>query len=318
MNRRIIFMGTPEFAVATLDALVKAGMEVVAVVTAPDKPAGRGQQLRSSAVKLRALELGLPVLQPEKLKDPNFLGTLDRFDASLYIVVAFRMLPAVVWQRPRLGTVNLHGSLLPAYRGAAPINWAIINGEKITGVTTFKIQQTIDTGDILLQEKIPIGADETAGELHDRMMVIGAELMVRTVEGLFDNALQPRPQDLNASVDPPLAPKINSGTCRIDLMQPSGKVHDLIRGMSPYPGAWLRLSMGSGEINFKVLRSHITPSMRKPSAGVISVDGEHLLLGCADGWVEAIDVQPEGKRRMAAAEFLRGMRSMGELQVIRG
>ena len=183
-DQRIIFMGTPEFAVGTLNALVLARIEVAAVITAPDKPAGRGRQMRGSAVKERALELNIPVLQPPKLKDAAFLDELDQINASLYVVVAFRMLPEAVWNRPEYGTVNLHASLLPDYRGAAPINWAVINGEHTTGVTTFKIQHAIDTGDILLQEPLEIGPDETAGELHDRMMSIGASLMVRTVHGL--------------------------------------------------------------------------------------------------------------------------------------
>ncbi len=308
-TRRIIFMGTPEFAVATLDALIDAGMDVAAVITAPDRPAGRGKKLQSSAVKQRASQLGLPILQPEKLKDPAFIAELDRIDASLYMVVAFRMLPEVVWNEPALGTVNLHASLLPAYRGAAPINWAIINGERTTGVTTFRIQHEIDTGDILLQEEMPIGAEETAGELHDRMMHTGSQLMVRTVNGLFDGTLRPRPQSWPHTTPPPIAPKIDSITCRINWDRSVREVHDLIRGMSPYPGAWCRLLVNDGSMHFKILRSRIggAPSDQRP--GSVRIEHGSMWIACNDGMLEAIEVQPEGKRRMAAVEFLRGMRA---------
>jgi methionyl-tRNA formyltransferase len=309
-TRRIIFMGTPEFAVATLNALVADGCEVAAVVTAPDRPAGRGRQLKASAVKERALELGLPVLQPEKLKNPSFLKTLDDLQASLYVVVAFRMLPALVWQRPALGTVNLHGSLLPAYRGAAPINWAIINGERLTGVTTFKIQQEIDTGDILLQEKMEIGAEENAGELHDRMMEVGAQLMVRTVNGLFAGTLNAQPQHCDASTPPPAAPKISPATCRMQLDLPVARVHDLVRGMSPFPGAWCRLVLPTEDIQFKVLRTRSAEPFAAGTVapGTVRQEQERLYIACGDGWLEALEVQPEGRRRMAAPEFLRGLR----------
>ena len=314
-NKRIVFMGTPEFAVASLDALIEAGIEVAAVVTAPDRPAGRGKQLRSSAVKQRALELGLPILQPEKLKDPSFHEQLDRIDASLYVVVAFRMLPQIVWDRPPLGTINLHASLLPAYRGAAPINWAIINGERTTGVTTFRLQQEIDTGDILLQEPIDIGEDETAGELHDRMMVIGAQLLVRTVEACLAGTIDPRPQTMDTEKVPPLAPKIDPTTCRIDPHLPAQNVHDLIRGMSPYPGAWCMLHLGGSGVHFKILRSRISPSIDRAEPGTVRVIDGTFHFACGDGWLEALEVQPEGKRRMQAAEFLRGLRTHDELRL---
>lgn len=306
MNRKIIFMGTPAFAVASLDALVEAGHQIAAVLTAPDRPAGRGRQLKASEVKERALELGLPILQPEKLKDPAFHAELDRIDASLYIVVAFRMLPQMVWQRPPLGTINLHGSLLPAYRGAAPINWAIINGENRTGVTTFKIQQQIDTGDILLQEEVPIGENETAGELHDRMMMIGADLIVKTVDGIFDGTLRSRPQQIDTHTPPPIAPKINTDICHIDLKRPCKKVHDLVRGMSPYPGAWCSLNDGDRRTHLKILRTAITSKEGPATPGTIRVEKDRLYIRCADGWLEALEVQLEGKRRMKAAELLRG------------
>jgi methionyl-tRNA formyltransferase len=236
---RIVFMGTPEFAVASLDALVQAGCNIVAVITAPDKPAGRGMKLQESAVKKYAVEKGLPLLQPEKLKNPQFLETLRNLRADLQVVVAFRMLPEVVWNMPPMGTINVHGSLLPKYRGAAPINWAIINGEKETGVTTFKLQHEIDTGNILLQQRLPIGEEETAGELHDRMKVAGAELLVKTVQGLADGTLKEIPQsDVN---DVPHAPKIFTETCQINWNKTVEEIHNLIRGLSPYPGAFTTL-----------------------------------------------------------------------------
>lgn len=309
-DRRILFMGTPEFAVGTLNALVEADIDVAAVVTAPDKPAGRGRQLRGSAVKERALELGIPVLQPERLKDPVFHAELDRIGASLYVVVAFRMLPELVWNRPPHGTVNLHASLLPDYRGAAPINWAVINGEQRTGVTTFKLQHAIDTGDILLQEELSIGADETAGELHDRMMAIGARLMVRTVQGLFADSITPRPQAQSVGTSLQAAPKIGPETTRIDVTQPAARVHDLVRGMSPFPGAWCTwMEEGRAPMHFKVLRTRHTDHVVTGAPGTISIMGDRLYFACGDGALEAIEVQPEGKRRMAAGEFVRGLRT---------
>ena len=241
---RIVFMGTPEFAVASLDALVKAGFNIVAVVTAPDKPAGRGMKMNESAVKKYASDSGMNILQPEKLKNPEFIETLKKLDADLQIVVAFRMLPEVVWNMPSLGTVNVHASLLPQYRGAAPINWAIINGEKETGITTFKLQHEIDTGNILLQEKTPIGDNETAGELHDKLKIIGAQLLVKTVTGLADNSIQELPQSrLNSHEVSNLrhAPKIFTDTCRINWNNSISSVHNLIRGLSPFPGAFTTL-----------------------------------------------------------------------------
>ncbi|HEY1112185.1 MAG TPA: methionyl-tRNA formyltransferase, partial [Chitinophagaceae bacterium] len=232
---RIVFMGTPEFAVASLDALVNAGCTIVGVITAPDKPAGRGMKLQESAVKKYAEEKGLHVLQPEKLRNPKFLEELRDLRADLQIVVAFRMLPEAVWNMPPMGTINVHGSLLPQYRGAAPINWAIINGEKETGVTTFKLKHEIDTGDILLQDRIPIGENDTAGEVHDRMKEVGARLLVRTVQGLADGSLKEVPQlsVVASEADIRHAPKIFTDTCRIDWSQPAANIHNLIRGLSP-------------------------------------------------------------------------------------
>ncbi|MFN4286374.1 MAG: methionyl-tRNA formyltransferase [Lacibacter sp.] len=305
---RIVFMGTPAFAVASLDALVKAGCNIVAVVTAPDKPAGRGMQLQQSAVKQYALAHGLPVLQPEKLKDPTFLETLRNLQPDLQVVVAFRMLPEVVWSLPPRGTINLHGSLLPQYRGAAPINWAVINGESETGVTTFQLQHEIDTGHILLQQSMPIGPDETAGEVHDRMMHIGAALLVATVKGIAAGTLQPLPQDqlLQQSAEPlKHAPKIFTETCRINFQQPVQTVHNLVRGLSPYPGAFTTLH----EKMLKIFRSAVDKTPPAETAGTPVTDRQGILkFACTDGYLVAQEVQLEGKRKMTVAEFLRGYR----------
>lgn len=307
---RIIFMGTPTFAVATLDALVKAGHSVVAVVTAPDKPAGRGRKPRSSAVKERALSLGIPLLQPERLKAPAFLEQLDAYQATIQVVVAFRMLPEVVWSKPSLGTINLHASLLPEYRGAAPINWAVINGEQRTGLTTFLIQHAIDTGDILLQEEVSIGADETAGELHDRMMMIGAALMVRTVDGLIEGNIVPRPQRANGPVQ--AAPKIDPQKCRLDLNASARTVHNLVRGMSPYPGSWCQWIGSDGErSHFKILRTRLSNDVTDSGIpGTVRIVDGRLFLACSDRWIEAMEVQMEGKKRMSSGDLIRGLRSI--------
>lgn len=308
---RIIFMGTPEFAVASLDALVKKGFDIIAVITAPDKPAGRGMKLSQSAVKKYALENGLRVLQPEKLKDPSFLEELRSLKADMQIVVAFRMLPEVVWNMPPLGTFNLHGSLLPQYRGAAPINWAIINGEKETGVTTFKLRHEIDTGDILMQESFPIGEDETAGEVHDRMMHIGADLLVRTVIGLTEGALVPLPQNklVGSQHHPGLeikhAPKINTETCRINWSQTADKIHDLVRGLSPFPGAFTTLN----EKMLKIYRTKKEIIFPSHTEGDLVTDGKTFLkFACNNGYIHLLEIQLEGKKKMEVTEFLRGYR----------
>ena len=310
MNRRIIFMGTPPFAVASLNALMDARMEVVAVVTAPDRPAGRGRQLRMSAVKERALELGLPVLQPDKLRDPGFLAQLDALNASLYTVVAFRMLPEAVWNRPALGCVNLHASLLPDYRGAAPVNWALIHGEKRTGVSTFLIGATIDTGDVMLREETDIGPDEDAGALHDRLMAIGAALLTRTVKDIFDGTASSIPQsDVGAGQTRP-APKLTRENSRIDWSAPARQVHDLVRGLAPSPGAWtLWTRSGVPDEMLKVLRTRLVTGRHKamPPGEVVVSDGK-LLVQCGKGMVEAATVQAQGKRPMDGEDFVRGLR----------
>lgn len=313
-TRRILFMGTPDFAVATLNALIADGLDVCAVVTAPDRPAGRGRQLRASAVKTRALELGLPVLQPERLKDPSFLEQLDALHASIYVVVAFRMLPEVVWSKPELGTVNLHGSLLPAYRGAAPINWAVINGEKRTGVTTFMIQQEIDTGDLLFQESVEIGPEDTAGDVHDRLMTTGAALMVRTVHALFDGSLKPVPQEMNASI--PTAPKLTPINTRIPFNCAAEQVNDLIRGLSPFPGAWCEWREGDAPgLHCKLLRSRVVQHGSASTPGSVSIVDGKLFVACGNGWLQVLDIQLEGRKRMPAADLLRGIRISGTVQL---
>ena len=308
---RIVFMGTPEFAVASLDALAKAGCNIVAVITAPDKPAGRGMQLQQSAIKKYATENNLKVLQPEKLKNPEFLAELKSLNADLQIVVAFRMLPEVVWNMPPLGTVNLHGSLLPQYRGAAPINWAIINGEKETGVTTFKLKHEIDTGDILLQESFPIGENETAGEVHDRMKEIGAKLLLKTVKGLADGTLKEIPQNSNHQPATSIkhAPKIYTETCRIDFTKTVDEVHNLVRGLSPFPGAFTYL-------DGKMLKIYKSEKMQPATdqTGMVS-PGSHetdrktfLKFASANGYLQVKELQLEGKKKMGIEEFLRGYR----------
>jgi methionyl-tRNA formyltransferase len=307
-NTRIIFMGTPEFAVASLDALVKAGCNIVGVITAPDKPAGRGMKLTESAVKKYAAEKSLNILQPEKLKNPEFIEQLRLLKADLQIVVAFRMLPEVVWNMPPLGTVNLHGSLLPKYRGAAPIHWAVINGEKETGVTTFKLKHEIDTGDILLQKSFPIGEDETTGEVHDRMKVIGADLLVETVKGLAAGSLQKIDQSSvvsRESLELKHAPKIFTETCQVHWNETCDKIHNLIRGLSPFPGALTTLD----EKILKVYRSKKEKTAHNYTPGKIFSDGKTFLkFVCIDGYIYILDLQMEGKKRMLVEDFLRGYR----------
>lgn len=307
---RIVFMGTPEFAVASLDALVKAGCNIVAVVTAPDKPAGRGMQLQQSAVKKYALEHDLKLLQPQKLKNPEFVAELKSLNADLQIVVAFRMLPETVWNMPPMGSVNLHGSLLPQYRGAAPINWAVINGEKETGVTTFKLKHEIDTGDILLQESFPVGENETAGEVHDRMKETGANVLVKTVKGLAEGSVVEKPQTLNLKPETlKHAPKIFTETCKIDFRKNVDEVHNLVRGLSPFPGAFTYLD---GKM-LKIYRSEklqlISGQTETVRPGSHETDGKTFLkFACANGYIDVKELQLEGKKKMGIEEFLRGYR----------
>lgn len=300
---RIVFMGTPEFAVPSLEGLVENGFEVAAVVTAADAPARRGREgAVATAVKKRALAYGIPVLQPASLKSPEFLEELRSYQANLQVVVAFRRLPEGVWAMPEYGTFNLHGSLLPKYRGAAPINWAVIRGEKETGVTTFFINKDIDTGSVLFQESLPIGENETAGELHDRMMLLGAQLVLKTVHAIAREAVQPCRQDDSLAT---YAPKIFHDTCRIDFNQPCEQVHNFIRGMSPYPGAW----MMHEEQEIKVLRATKDPSSPGGLPGTIFTDHKtYVKVQTADGAVCLEELQLQGRRRMPVREFLNGFR----------
>jgi len=305
-DTRIVFMGTPPFAVASLDALVKAGFTISAVVTAPDKPAGRGLQLQESAVKKYAVENNLPVLQPVKLKEPGFISALEAINENVFVVVAFRMLPEIVWNMPPMGTINVHGSLLPSYRGAAPINWAVINGEKETGVTTFKLKAAIDTGNILLQDKLPITDADTAGTIHDKMMVLGANLLVTTLHGIINNTLAEKDQEGIINNDPNLlkhAPKIFTETCTINWNNTAESVFNLIRGLSPFPGALTKLD----DKIFKIFAAQKEICSHQSPAGSVLTDNKtYLKFACADGYLHITDLQLEGKKRMQVADFLRG------------
>jgi methionyl-tRNA formyltransferase len=301
---KIVFMGTPDFAVASLKALLNAGENVVAVVTAPDKPAGRGQKMQSSGVKTFALEHNIPVLQPLKLRDPEFLNELKSLAADLQVVVAFRMLPEVVWDMPPKGTINLHASLLPQYRGAAPINHAIINGEKITGVSTFFLTHDIDTGNIIFREEVDILPQDTAGDLHDRLMKTGAQLLVKTVKAIEEGNYQETPQNLE-DTSLKQAPKIFKEDCNIDWNQSTQKINDLIRGLSPYPTAYTTL-------HDKVLKIFkATPEIAEVSeipGSIISDEKTFIKFACTDGYIRIEDLQIQGKKRMKTEDFLRGYR----------
>jgi methionyl-tRNA formyltransferase len=301
---RIVFMGTPDFAVSILDAISKCKHEVVGVVTVTDKPAGRGQQLKESAVKIFAKEHHLPILQPEKLKDEQFLSDLEAFNADIFVVVAFRMLPEVVWAMPPKGTFNLHASLLPKYRGAAPINWAIMNGETETGVTTFFINQIIDTGSILAQEKISISENMTAGELHDKLMNLGAKLSVETLDKIAKNEIQAIPQDEELAKNSPHAPKIFKADCEIKWNQDATIIHNKIRGLSPYPAAWCSLMKNGEKVTFKLFSSKVTNEVSDSKSLKKGADG--ILFPCNDFYISISELQPEGKRRMNFKEFLAG------------
>ncbi len=304
---RIVFMGTPDFAVPALDALVEAGLTPVAVVTVPDKPAGRGQRVRSSAVKQAAERHGLPVLQPDSLRDPDFIAALEDAKPDVLAVVAFRILPPEVYETARLGAFNLHGSLLPAYRGAAPIQHAIMDGVAETGVTTFFLQRTVDTGAIILRRSIPVGADDTAGDVHDRLSEIGAEAVVETVRRIVDGTADAQPQD-DALASP--APKIFREHGEIDWTRPGLEVHNHVRALSPFPGAW---TTWQGE-TLKVLRTTLdAASALEAVPGTVALEDGRLLVACGEAAVEVLEVQRQGKRRMAVADFLNGVDLEGEV-----
>jgi methionyl-tRNA formyltransferase len=304
---RIIYMGTPEFAVAPLQQLVEQKCNIVAVITAVDKPAGRGQKLNFSAVKEYALTQNIPILQPESLKNEAFLEELASYKADLQIVVAFRMLPKVVWNMPSKGTFNLHASLLPQYRGAAPINWAIINGDKETGVTTFFIEEQIDTGNIIFQEKVTILPEDNIGTLYEKLMSIGANLVIKTVRAIEANEIKPIPQaDIPIENLKP-APKINKETCKIDWNCDAETIHNLVRGFSPYPAAWTELILYDEKTTIKIFSTTVENTSQMLTPGTIITDSKHYLkVACGKGSINITDLQPAGKKRMDASSFLNG------------
>ena len=310
---KIVFFGTPDFAVESLSRLVDGGYNVAAVVTMPDKPAGRGRQLQESDVKRYAVEHGLPVLQPVSLKDEAFIEELRSFGAQLFIVIAFRMLPEAVWQMPPLGTFNLHASLLPRYRGAAPINWAVMNGDTETGVTTFFLKHEIDTGDVIQQRSCPIGRNENVEDIHDRLMVMGADMVIETVDAIIAGTVKPIPQDqmLTAGQQPTPAPKIFKDTCRIDWSRPAEALYNHIRGLSPYPAAWTTIENEEGK-DCTTIKVYATgeplpfAASESPAPGTIVADRKTLRVACADGWLQLLSLQQSGKKRMDTDAFLRG------------
>lgn len=313
---RIVFMGTPEFAVESLQSLVEGGYNVVGVITAPDKPAGRGLKMSETAVKQYAVKAGLPVLQPEKLKNPEFLAQLTSLAPDLQVVVAFRMLPEVVWTMPPLGTFNLHASLLPQYRGAAPLNWAVINGETETGVTTFLLSHEIDTGKILFREKESIAPEDTAGDLHDRLMIKGALLVMKTVDALASGEYTPVSQEelLAEAGALKTAPKIFREDMRIDWSQPAETIRNRVRGLSPWPAAWttLRHQETGAETEMKIFMAETgNPVGEGTLPGTLNSDGKNSLeVACGDRWLRITDLQLAGRKRMTAQEFLRGFQQI--------
>lgn len=305
---RIVFLGTPDFAAYSLEKIHRAGYNIVGVVTMPDKPAGRGHKMLHSPVKKYAEAVGLRLMQPVKLKDPAFVDELRSLNADLFIVIAFRMLPEVVWSMPRLGTFNLHASLLPRYRGAAPINRAVMNGDTETGVTTFFLKHEIDTGDVIAQEKISIGPDDCVGDVHDRLMELGADLTLKTIDDIINDHLETIPQSDMTEYEYCEAPKIFKETCRIDWSRPETEIHNHVRGLSPYPGAWTTLD-GVGDV--KIFETVRIPSSSALKPGEIAVDGKTMLVGCGEGEsIEIKSVQVPGKRRMSVHDYLLGARDI--------
>ncbi|MCX6286429.1 MAG: methionyl-tRNA formyltransferase [Bacteroidetes bacterium] len=307
---RIVFFGTPQIALESLKAIVESGYHVAGVVTAPDKPAGRGMKLRASPVKQYAVDRGITVLQPERMSDPAFLAELKGINPDLQIVVAFRMMPQAVWEMPGLGTINLHASLLPQYRGAAPINWAVINGETVTGLTTFFLQHKIDTGNIIYRESLSIGPHETAGELHERMKVAGAALVIRTIDSIISGNVQTINQEDLIDPDIPLkpAPKIYTETCEIDWNMPSADIYNMIRGLSPVPAAFTEIKLNDGTLAaMKIFRAGIENQAPVGYPGMLSTDGRYFLkISASDGDIIIYELQLAGRKPMKTEEFLRG------------
>jgi methionyl-tRNA formyltransferase len=309
-NFRILFMGTPEFAAGTLKRIVEHGFKVVAVITAPSKPAGRGRQIRHPEVREYASAIGIPVLQPVSLKDPAFIQQLASYSADLFVVVAFRMLPEIVWQLPKYGTINLHASLLPQFRGAAPIQHAIMQGEKITGVTTFFIEKEIDTGNILLQEQVEISLDDNAGTLQDKLMATGGHLLIRTIEGIMAGTLNPLPQSdlIHDEKILKTAPKIFREQCRINFHQSVNQIYNLIRGLSPAPGAWCVIHRNNHSSTLRVYRSSPEPSDHQFNPGTFITDHRsYLKVAVPDGFIHLLEIQPESRNKMIISEFLKGL-----------
>lgn len=314
---RIVFMGTPDFAVAQLEAIHSAGYPVVGVVTVPDKPAGRGKKLSTSPVKEFALAHGLHLMQPEKLKSEDFLTELKSLNADLFIVVAFRMLPEVVWQMPRLGTFNLHGSLLPKYRGAAPINWAIVNGEKETGVTTFFLNERIDEGEILFSEKTPINKGENVGSLHDRLMELGKGVVLKTIQAIADGSITPSPQPALENPKAQYAPKIFKQDCLISWDKKGDDITRFVNGLSPYPAAFTNFTKPNGEeVSLKIFDAVFEPSNNNTIRTIYSDKKKYLKIGIADGYISLLEVQQNGRKRMPIDEFLRGNQNILEWRLI--
>ncbi len=311
---RIVFMGTPDFAVATLSTLVENDYDVVGVITAPDRPAGRGRKLQESAVKKYAVEKGLTVLQPTNLKNEDFLAELKALKANLQIVVAFRMLPKAVWQMPEYGTFNLHASLLPSYRGAAPINWAIINGEMETGVTTFFIDDKIDTGEIILQEKVKIAKDDTAGILHDKLMEVGAELVLTTVQQIGAGVVKTQKQDDSKELKS--AYKIFKDTCEIDWKKPINDIYNHIRGLSPYPASWTTLYNGDDSIFLKIYQASMETEKHDLSIGTVLFDKTELKVAVEEGYINLQEIQLPGKRKMKTSDVLNGLKLIKSAHVL--
>lgn len=311
---RIVFMGTPEFAVTSLRALVEGGYNIVGVVTTPDKPAGRGQKIQQSDVKQYAVEQGLPILQPVKLRDPEFQSALEALNPDLGIVIAFRMLPETVWSLPRFGTFNLHASLLPQYRGAAPINWAIINGETETGVTTFLLNHQIDTGDIIGQVRCPILPEDNIGTLYDKLMEIGSGLVLETVEKIAEGNITPIVQSHIPDSELKPAPKIFKEDCLIDWSMEGERIVNFVRGLAPYPAAWSRMYKDGAEVgSAKIFSVRFTATEHKCNVGEVRTDGRTTLeVACKDGWIALEELQLAGKRRMAVRDLLLGLRDAGD------
>ncbi len=303
---RILFMGTPDFAVATLSAIVASKYNVVGVITAPDRPAGRGRKLNTSAVKKYALEQNIPILQPTNLKDTTFLEELKKLNANLQIVVAFRMLPKVVWQMPEYGTFNLHASLLPSYRGAAPINWAIINGETKTGVTTFFIDDKIDTGEIILQEETTITQEDNAGTLHDKLMAIGATLVIKTITAISNNTVTLQKQ--KDSKELKSAYKIHKETCKVDWQLPLNAIYNHIRGLCPYPAAWTTLYNGNEEIFLKIYAISKTEEIHTYKFGQLIFNKKEIKVAVKNGFINLLEIQLPGKRKMKTNDVLNGLK----------